>query len=117
MGAGPLASAALEMCNGCFKPHGHIKTRDFSLTGLQLDLAREDSAIVSAAEPDSAAGKPGILPGDEIVQVEGQPLTASVGEKVAERIFGKIGDQFHVTVRREQTDKTVLLQLTAKTKY
>jgi C-terminal processing protease CtpA/Prc len=116
MGAGPLAPAAFEMCNSRFKPHGYIKTGEFSSTGLQIDLVREDSAIVSAVEPDSAAGKTGILPGDEIVEVEGHTLTASVGETVTERIFGKIGDQFHVTVRREQTDKTVLLQLTAKTR-
>jgi C-terminal processing protease CtpA/Prc len=116
MGAGPLAPAAFEMCNSRFKPHGYIKTGEFSSTGLQIDLVREDSAIVSAVEPDSAAGKTGILPGDEIVEVEGHTLTASVGETVTERIFGKIGDQFHVTVRRGQTDKTVLLQLSAKTK-
>lgn len=116
MGAGPLAPVAFEMCNSRFKPYGYIKTGEFSSTGLQLDLVREDSAIISAVEPDSAAGKTGILPGDEIVEVEGHSLTASVGEAVIERIFGKIGDQFHVTVRREQADKTVLLQLTAKTK-
>jgi hypothetical protein len=41
-------------------------------------------------------------------------LTASTGEEAKERIFGKVGDQFHVTVRRGETDKTVELQLAAK---
>lgn len=116
MGAGPLAPAALAMCDNRFKPYGYIKAGEFATTGLQLDLVREDSAAVSAVEPGSAAGTTGILPGDEIVEVEGHPLTASVGETVTARIFGKIGDQFRVTVRRGQTDKTVLLQLAAKTK-
>lgn len=116
MGAGPLAPAALEMCNNHFKPYGYIKTGEFSSTGLQLDLVHDGGAIVSTVEPNSAAGKAGILHGDEIVEVDGHPLTASVGEAFTERIFGKIGEQFHVTVRRGQTDLTVLLQLTAKAK-
>ena len=116
MGAGPLAPVALDMCDNRFKPYGYIKSGEFSSTGLQLDLVHDDSAIVSAVEPDSAAGKAGILPGDEIVEVDGHPLTASVGETFTEQIFGKIGAQFHVTVRRGQTDMTVLLQLAAKKK-
>ena len=116
MGAGPLAPVALDMCDNRFKPYGYIKTGEFSSTGLQLDLVHDDSAIVSTVEPNSAAGKAGILPGDEIVEVDGHPLTASLGEAFTERIFGKIGDQFHVTVRHGQTDKTVLLQLAAKKK-
>jgi C-terminal processing protease CtpA/Prc len=116
MGAGPLAPVVLDVCNSHFKPYGYIKTGDFASTGFQLDLVRADSAIVSTVEPGSAAGKAGILPGDEIVDVDGHPLTASVGKTFTERIFGKIGDQFHVTVRHGQTDKTVLLQLAAKAK-
>ena len=116
MGAGPLAPVALDICNNLFKPYGYIKTGEFSSTGLQLNLVREDRAIINSVEPGSAADKAGILPGDEIVEVEGHPLTANVGETATERIFGKIGDQFHVTVRRGQTDKTVLLQLAAKAK-
>lgn len=116
MGAGPLAPAAIEICGSHFKPYGYIKTGEFSSTGIQLDLAREDSAIVSAVQRDSAAAKAGILPGDEISQVDGHPLNASLGEAATEQLFGKIGDQFHVTVRHGQTDKTVLLQLAAKAK-
>jgi len=93
MGAGPLAPVALDMCDNRFKPYGYIKSGEFSSTGLQLDLVHDDSAIVSTVEPNSAAGKAGILPGDEIVEVDGHPLTASVGETATERIFGKIGDK------------------------
>ncbi len=116
MGAGPLAPVALDLCDSLFKPFGFIKTGEFSSTGLQLGLVHVDGAIVSTVEPDSAAGKAGILPGDEIVDVDGHPLTASVGEEFNERIFGKAGAQFHVTVRHGQTDKTVLLQLAARKK-
>jgi len=49
-----------------------------------------------------------------IVAVDGHPLTASTGEAAKERIFGKGGDQFHVTVRRGNSNKTLALQLTGK---
>jgi C-terminal processing protease CtpA/Prc len=116
LGAGPAAPVALSYCANHFKPYGFIKLGEFGSTGFQLDLAREDSATVSAVEPDSVAAKAGIQLRDEIVAVEGHPLTASVGEAATEQLFGKIGDQFHVTVRRGQTDTTFVLQLAAKTK-
>jgi len=100
MGAGPLAPASLDICANHFKPNGYIKAGEFGSTGFQLDLADKDRAIISAVDPGSAAAKAGIQPGDEIVAVEGHPLTASTGEEAKERIFGKVGDQFHVTVRR-----------------
>jgi C-terminal processing protease CtpA/Prc len=114
MGAGPAAPVVFEYCNKHFKPFGFIKTGEFGSTGFQLNLEREDSAIVSAVEPDSAAAKAGLQEGDEIVAVEGQPLTGSAGEAAKEQLFGKIGDQFHVTVRRGGADKTFVLQLAAK---
>ena len=65
-------------------------------------------------EPDSAAAQAGIQVGDVIEAVDGHALTASTGEAAKERIFGKVGDQFHVTVRRGSGDKTVELQLAGK---
>jgi predicted metalloprotease with PDZ domain len=114
MGMGPLGPAAIEMCVNRFKPYGFIKSGDCGSTGLQLNLERPDAAIVSAVEADSAAAKAGVQVGDEIVAVEGQPLTASVGEEASEQLFGKAGDQFHVKVQRGQEEKTVVLKLGAK---
>ena len=54
--------------------------------------------------------------GDQIVAVDGRPLTASLGEEAKERLLGKIGDPLHVTVLRGNTEKTVVLQLEAKAK-
>jgi S1-C subfamily serine protease len=114
MGAGPLAPVALEACAGRFKPYGYIKAGEYSSTGFQLNLERTDSAIISAVDADSAAAKAGIQAGDEIVAVEGKPLAASAGEEATQRMFGKVGDQFHIKVRRGGTDASVVLQLGAK---
>jgi C-terminal processing protease CtpA/Prc len=116
MGAGPAGPAAIEYCDVHFKPYGYIKPGELGSTGFQLDLVSGDSATISAVEPNSAAATAGIQQGDEIIAVEGHPLTAKAGEAATERLFGKIGDQFHVTVRRGNTNKTFVLQLEAKPK-
>ncbi len=116
MGAGPAGYAAIEYCYSHFKPYSFIKTGDLGSTGFQLDLNRTDKAVVTAVEPGSAAAKADVRPGDEIIEVEGKPLTASLGDHARELLFGKIGDQLHVTVRRGQTDKAVVLTLTGKQK-
>jgi C-terminal processing protease CtpA/Prc len=116
MGAGPLAPVALETCTSHFKPFGYIKTGDFASTGFQIDAADLASATISAVDPGSAAAQAGVLPGDQVVAVDGHPLSASLGEEAKEKLFGKAGDQFHVTVRHGKTEKTVVLQLAAKAK-
>lgn len=116
VGAGPAAIAALEFCYGHFSPYGFIKSADFATTGFQLDLARQDKAIVTAVNPGSAAAKAGVRPGDEIVAVDGKPLSASVGEAATEQLFGKVGDTLPVTARRGQSEQTAQLTLIAKPK-
>src|ERR1035441_10193595 len=120
-GTGPssLWCTGMERSRRCkhFKPFGFIKTGDFGSTGLQLDLSRECKAAIKGMEPDSAAAKAGIQPADEIVEGEGQPLTASTGEEAAERLVGRAGDQFQPTVRQGQTDKTVELQLQIRHRF
>ena len=116
MGAGPAAMAAVEYCYGHFKPFGFIKAGEFASNGFLLDLARDDKAIVTAVDPGSAAAKAGLQPGDEIVAVDDQPLTASVGEAANEQLSGKSGDSLQVTVRRNKSEKTVALALAVKPK-
>lgn len=114
MGAGPASMVAITYCDQHFKPFGFIKVGNYSTTGFQLDLDRADKAIVTSVEPGSPAAKADLRVGDEIIEVEGKSLTASSGEATNERLFGKIGDQFHVTVHSGQADKTVVLTLAAK---
>lgn len=114
MGAGPAGFAAITYCDQHFKPFGFIKVGKMGSTGFHLDLDRTDKAIIASVDPGSPAAKADIRPGDEIVAVEGQPLTASVGGAATERLFGKPGDQLHITVHSGQADKTITLTLAAK---
>jgi C-terminal processing protease CtpA/Prc len=116
IGAGPAAPAALAFCYGHFKPYGFIKSADLGSTGFQIDLANKSKALVTTVDPGSPASKAGVQPGDEIVAVEGQPLTASNGENANEMIFGKIGDSLKITIQRGQSVSTLNLVLAAKPK-
>lgn len=116
IGIGPAAPVAIESCYKHFAPYGFIKAADFGSTGLQIDQANKSKALVTTVSPGSAATRAGIEPGDEIVAIEGQPLTASKGEAASEMIFGKVGDLFKITVQRGQSLSTLELVLGAKPK-
>jgi C-terminal processing protease CtpA/Prc len=114
MGAGPAAMAAIEYCYGHFKPFGFIRAGDLGTAGFAIDTSNPAKAAVTTVDPDGPAAKAGLLPGDEIVAVNSQPLIASKGEAASELLFGKVGDKFKLTVQRAQDDPTVDLVLAAK---
>jgi C-terminal processing protease CtpA/Prc len=116
IGAGPAAPAAIEFCYKHFAPFGFIKAAEQGSTGFQIDLANKTCARITTVEPGSPASKEDVRPGDEIVAIEGQPLSASAGEAATEMLFGKIGDQFKVTVERGKSVSTIELALAAKPK-
>jgi C-terminal processing protease CtpA/Prc len=116
IGAGPAAPAALEFCYKHFAPYGFIKSAELGSTGFEIDQANKSKALVTKVDAGSPAAKAGIQPGDEIVAIEGQPLTGSKGEAANEMLFGKIGDQLKVSVQRGQANLTIDLVLAAKPK-
>jgi S1-C subfamily serine protease len=116
IGAGPAAPAALAFCYGHFAPYGFIKSAELGSTGFEIDQVNKSKALITSVVAGSPAAKAGVVPGDEIVAVEGQPLTASKGEAANEMLFGKIGDQFKITIQRGQNVSTIELVLAAKPK-
>jgi S1-C subfamily serine protease len=116
IGAGPAGPLAIESCYKHFEPYGFIKAAELGSTGFQIDLANPSKALITTVAPGSPASKAGVQPGDQIVAVEGQPLTASVGEAAKEMLFGKTGDQLKVTIQRGQANSTISLVLAAKGK-
>jgi C-terminal processing protease CtpA/Prc len=116
IGIGPAAPAAIEFCYKHFAPYGYIKSAEFGSTGFQIDFANTKKALVTTLASGSPAAKAGVQPGDEIVAIEGQPLTASKGEAANELLFGKVGDSIKITVQRGQNASTVELVLVAKPK-
>jgi C-terminal processing protease CtpA/Prc len=116
IGAGPAAPAVIAYCDGHFKPFGYIKAGDLGTTGLNFDLTRPDAAIITAVDTGSPASAASIQPGDQLLAVDGKPLTPNLSELARESLFGKTGASFHVTVHRGRADKTVVLTLAAPAK-
>jgi predicted metalloprotease with PDZ domain len=116
IGIGPAAPVAIETCYKHFEPYGFIKASEFGSTGFQIDLANTTKALVTTVASGSPAAKAGVQLGDEIVAIEGQPLTASKGEAANESLFGKVGDPIKIAVQRGQSASTVALVLAAKPK-
>jgi len=116
IGAGPAAPAVIAYCDGHFKPYGYIKSGDLGTTGLNFDLANATAAIITTVDPGSPAAAASIQPGDQLLAVDGKPLTPHLSELAREALFGKTGASFHVTVHRGRADKTLVLTLAAPTK-
>jgi carboxyl-terminal processing protease len=116
MGAGPAAPAAIAFCDDHFKPFGFIKIGDYGITGFQLDLDNPDAAVIKSVDADSPAAKADIRPGDVITEVEGKPLTASLGESANQMLFGKTGVVLHLQVLRGNATQTFAITLADKAK-
>ncbi|HEY1803999.1 MAG TPA: PDZ domain-containing protein [Terracidiphilus sp.] len=116
IGIGPAAPVAIEACYKHFEPYGFIKAAELGSAGFQIDLGNKTKALVTTVASGSPASKASVEPGDEIVDIEGQPLTASKGEAANELLFGKVGDPLKITVQRGQNAMTVALVLAAKPK-
>jgi len=116
IGIGPAAAAAIEFCNHKFEPYGYIKVGELGSAGFQVDTARKEKAVITGVDAGSAAAAAGLQAGDEILRIEGKPLTPSPGETVNEYLFGKTGDQRKVTVRKGKEEKTVTLTLATPAK-
>lgn len=110
VGAGPAGEAAIEYCASHFKSDGYIKTGNYGTTGLQIDQAAK-TATITAVEANSPAAAAGLKTGDQIVAVNGQLLTASLGEAAKEKLFGKNGDVLQLTVLNDGTERSVSLKL------
>jgi S1-C subfamily serine protease len=110
VGAGPAGEAAIEYCASHFKGDGYIKTGDYGTTGLEIDQASA-TATITAIDPNSPAATAGLKVGDQIIAVNGQPLTASLGEATKEKLFGKNGDVFQLIVSSGEGEKQMSLKL------
>ena len=111
IGIGPAAMAAIAFCDSHFKPFGFIKVGELGSTGIALD---GDQARIAAVAAGSPAEEAGIQTGDEILAIEGKPLTGSSGEVASRRLFGKVGEQRRVTIHSGSADKEISLTLAAK---
>lgn len=74
---------------------------NFGGVGIVMTFPNQDKVIVSSVLEDAPAKSAGILEGDEIIAVDGVPVTEYSPDEVAIHIRGKEGTTVVLTVRRE----------------
>jgi len=68
--------------------------------GAWVDSEGELLTIISAM-PDSPAERAGLQPGDQVIAVDGEDVTALDGSLVIRRVLGPAGTSVDLTIRRE----------------
>jgi S1-C subfamily serine protease len=113
LGVGPAGAAAIAYCDSHFKPYGYIKVGERGSIGLKVNP--QDASILSV-DPDSPGASAGIQAGDHLTAVDGKTLAGGAGEGANQGLFGKVGDQFKITVQRLGSDTPLFLTLAEKPK-
>ncbi|MEM7699009.1 MAG: S41 family peptidase [Verrucomicrobiota bacterium] len=79
--------------------------------GVTISTANETLSIVTTRE-DGPAARAGVLPGDHIVQINGD-LTEEIGiDEAVDRLRGKPGEPISMTIRRISTQELLEFELT-----
>jgi carboxyl-terminal processing protease len=68
--------------------------------GAWVDTTSEFLTIISPM-PDSPAENAGLLPGDEVIKIDGEDMTGLDGSLVIKKVLGPAGSKVVLTIRRE----------------
>ncbi len=112
----PLAEHSFNVCVDDIQSLGYVPVERAGSVGIQLSAADSKSTIVSVVMPNSPASAAGILVGDRLVKINGQPVLDRAAAKTL--MFGKLGESVTITMERNNTDiefnvKRGAVQLTA----
>ena len=82
----------------------------FGGVGVEVDF-ESDHVVVIAPIEGSPAARAGILPGDHIIAIEGNPVSGQSSQELVRIMRGKPGTSVTVTIRREEVDKVLYFKL------
>src|SRR5262249_44846200 len=83
---------------------------DARIVGIGINLQQQKEShilVVTRTIDDSPAYGAGVVPGDEIVAINGQPAIGLSPEQAAERIRGKAGSNVKITFRNSGAIRTL----------
>jgi carboxyl-terminal processing protease len=81
--------------------------RDGKLVPIPVEFAyRGGAPIVEAVAPGTAAARQDILPGDELVQIDGKPVTAASAQELEVILSGDKGSNSMLSLERLRSDGT-----------
>ena len=105
-----LAALALALGSGCGPPpHGTI--------GAILGQQGDGRVFVRDAPPDLGAAQAGLLPGDEILFIDGVQASSLSPERLSEALGGPVGATVDLTVLREGEVLRVTVTRTEARRY
>jgi S1-C subfamily serine protease len=103
----PLAEHSVTNCVSDYKNAGFLSSEDAGNVGIQFSDASPGAPSVSIVMPNSPAGVAGLRIGDQIIEVNGQPVLDRAAARTM--MFGKVGDTVTLTVKRGATEITYKL--------
>jgi carboxyl-terminal processing protease len=92
-----------------------VTTGKYGGVGLEIDLGasgKDRTITVIAPMDDSPAAKAGIMPGDKIIEIDGEPTINLAPDKVSAKLRGEVGTQVTITIQREGEKEPIKYTLT-----
>jgi carboxyl-terminal processing protease len=83
---------------------------EYSGIGAFVDTTTEYLTITSPM-PGYPAERAGILPGDQVVAIDGEDMTGIIAEVARNKVLGQEGTSVHLTIMREGQDKLLEFDL------
>lgn len=109
--AGPAGLPVLAYCEHLFRPYGYVRASELGTTGLVFDLNDSTKAVLLQVVPNSPAAAANLVAGDQVLQVDGKPLTGYIWQKANMALFAKPGETRVVTVNDGTKDVTATLPM------
>lgn len=110
----PLANRSFDQCVEDMKSLGYVKLENVGLVGIMLSHSDTTLPLVQVVTPESPAAFAGILPGDEIFEIDGH--TVFSGPSALQALFGGVGQPVNIKYRRAGKEFQVILVRASRVK-
>lgn len=84
---------------------------EYTGIGAWVDTSGELLTIISPM-PDSPAEKAGLLPGDMVIEIDGEDMTSLDPSLVLKRILGPAGSTVEISIRRDKVEEPLSFSIT-----
>lgn len=88
-----------------------ITTGKYGGVGMEIGR-RKKKVVVITPMPDSPAKRAGILPGDEIIEIDGEATNDLSSTQVSKKLRGKVGTDVNLKIRRPVVNEVMSFTLT-----
>lgn len=109
VGIGPIGGPAAKKCAELFEQAGFLKSDAIGISGLVIGTSAKDDGVITHIEPGSPGSQAGLAVGDVILAINGSPIKPTSATVATQFMFGKKGEELHLRLRRQGSEKEVSL--------